>query len=638
MALEDKNQKVQIYGLTEKEVFSPKEMREVVDFANTIRTTHNTVTNETSSRSHAICNFVIKMEGKKEDEEYAKLSLVDLAGSERATETQSNDKSRLAEGAEINKSLLALKECIRALDAKKNKGETHVPFRNSKLTLVLRDSFLGKANLCKIIMISCISPSNHTINTLRYSDRLKEKTNQHHNICNSNNIVINTNGNNNNIIKKSFASSNTQNNNNNFIIHNHNNSGNIKFSIIKNEATRHKTNNTYKDNKDIKDADINNNQNKIKSHKKTNKTNFSQNMNNKRNVVKKNNKGNKDIKVNNINSNNFGALLIKKENIRYKNKDKKINNENKSNNYKEDVNDQKINNFFDDIDDLNEDNMQKLNLKPTPIYHPNKRITFEKRKKYALQKKTNTQRLNNEKEEENTIYLYNNNTYCQNENENIEINNLIVSSGSVDSKIRKAQQNKGGDDINKMKKSYEGNIFDIDFDDMEQEEEKDQIIDNINDDENDNDNIRMNDNNESNQEEIKIEINKERKIQNNENKENQADKDFNDINHNKKDNNENININKTEESSTNINTMLIDNNIQEQQENIISNHINIIKNEAQLLSEEGNLISKIKGIAEENYSMEEYMPKIEEIIQIKLSFFKDLKQKIIEYKSQIHTP
>ena len=43
--------------------------------------------------------------------------------------------------------------------------------------------------------------------------------------------------------------------------------------------------------------------------------------------------------------------------------------------------------MFDDLDDLNEDNMQKLNLKPTPIYQPNKRITFEKRKKYALQKK-----------------------------------------------------------------------------------------------------------------------------------------------------------------------------------------------------------------------------------------------------------
>ena len=181
MALEDKNQKVQIYGLTEQLVESPEEMKSIIDFANNVRTTHNTVTNETSSRSHAVCNFIIKIQDKNIEKEYAKLSLVDLAGSERATETQSNDKNRLAEGADINKSLLALKECIRALDARKTKGnsEQHIPFRNSKLTLVLRDSFLGNADLCKIIMISCISPSNHsanhTINTLRYSMRLKEK-------------------------------------------------------------------------------------------------------------------------------------------------------------------------------------------------------------------------------------------------------------------------------------------------------------------------------------------------------------------------------------------------------------------------------------------------------------------------------
>lgn len=110
------------------------------------------------------------------------MTLVDLAGSERATETQSNNKNRLAEGAEINKSLLALKECIRALDSRKISGNTeqHVPFRTSKLTLVLRDSFISKAIVSKIIMISCVSPgyssANHTINTLRYSDRLKEKT------------------------------------------------------------------------------------------------------------------------------------------------------------------------------------------------------------------------------------------------------------------------------------------------------------------------------------------------------------------------------------------------------------------------------------------------------------------------------
>ena len=139
--LEDKNQRVQIYGLEERNVRTPEEMRDVIDLANSIRTTHNTVTNETSSRSHAICNIVIK---ERESEEiYGKLTLVDLAGSERAQETQSNEKSRRAEGAEINKSLLALKECIRALDSRKSgNSEQHVPFRASKLTLVLRDSFI----------------------------------------------------------------------------------------------------------------------------------------------------------------------------------------------------------------------------------------------------------------------------------------------------------------------------------------------------------------------------------------------------------------------------------------------------------------------------------------------------------------
>ena len=73
--------------------------------------------------------------------------------------------------------------------------------------------------------------------------------------------------------------------------------------------------------------------------------------------------------------------------------------------------------------------------------------------------------------------------------------------------------------------------------------------------------------------------------------------------------------------------------IVEEQEALIGNHMDIIKSEAKLLTEEGNLISKIKGITEENYSMEEYVPKIEEIIQMKLNYFKQLKQKIKEYKS-----
>ncbi|CEG81799.1 Putative Kinesin family member 2/24 [Rhizopus microsporus] len=75
------------------------------------------------------------------------------------------------EGAEINRSLLALKECIRALD----QDQRHAPFRGSKLTMVLRDSFIGNSKTC---MIATISPnsanSDHTLNTLRYADRIKE--------------------------------------------------------------------------------------------------------------------------------------------------------------------------------------------------------------------------------------------------------------------------------------------------------------------------------------------------------------------------------------------------------------------------------------------------------------------------------
>ncbi len=149
------------------------------------------------------------------EDAYGKLTLVDLAGSERAQETQSNDRQRRAEGAEINKSLLALKECIRALDARKGGNDTHVPFRASKLTLVLRDSFVSKSDKSKIIMIACVSPAfnsaNHTINTLRYSDRLKEKTSQMYkigggggnnnigggvNLINNNNFGLNFNNNN----------------------------------------------------------------------------------------------------------------------------------------------------------------------------------------------------------------------------------------------------------------------------------------------------------------------------------------------------------------------------------------------------------------------------------------------------------
>lgn len=99
------------------------------------------------------------------------MSFIDLAGSERGADVKDSQKQTRIDGAEINKSLLALKECIRALDMDKK----HTPFRGSKLTLVLKDSFIGN---CKTVMIGNVSPAEssceHTLNTLRYADRVKE--------------------------------------------------------------------------------------------------------------------------------------------------------------------------------------------------------------------------------------------------------------------------------------------------------------------------------------------------------------------------------------------------------------------------------------------------------------------------------
>ena len=168
--LDDGKGEINIRGLCEVPAPTAEEFLQVIEEGNSLRTTHATEANDSSSRSHAICQvFVRDMNGKLK----GKLGLVDLAGSERGSDTKSHNSQRRTESAEINKSLLALKECIRSLGLK---SASHVNYRGSKLTLILKDCFSGDS---KTTMIATVSPgasaTDHSVNTLRYADRIKEQ-------------------------------------------------------------------------------------------------------------------------------------------------------------------------------------------------------------------------------------------------------------------------------------------------------------------------------------------------------------------------------------------------------------------------------------------------------------------------------
>ncbi|XP_008054731.2 kinesin-like protein KIF18B [Carlito syrichta] len=174
---EDPNKGVVVQGLSFHQPASAEQLLEMLTRGNRNRTQHPTDANATSSRSHAIFQIFVKQQdrvpGLSQAVQVAKMSLIDLAGSERASSTHAKGE-RLREGANINRSLLALINVLNALaDAKGRK--THVPYRDSKLTRLLKDSLGGN---CRTVMIAAVSPSGlaheDTYNTLKYADRAKE--------------------------------------------------------------------------------------------------------------------------------------------------------------------------------------------------------------------------------------------------------------------------------------------------------------------------------------------------------------------------------------------------------------------------------------------------------------------------------
>ncbi|KAL6512908.1 Kinesin-like protein KIN-8B [Orobanche hederae] len=174
---EDPEQGIIVAGLRSIKVNSADKILELLYLGNSRRKTESTEVNKTSSRSHAVLEISVS---RKQQKQYpkqvikGKLALVDLAGSERASETNTGGQ-KLRDGANINRSLLALANCINALGKQQKKGLAYVPYRNSKLTRILKDGLSGNS---QTIMVATISPADnqyhHTVNTLKYADRAKE--------------------------------------------------------------------------------------------------------------------------------------------------------------------------------------------------------------------------------------------------------------------------------------------------------------------------------------------------------------------------------------------------------------------------------------------------------------------------------
>lgn len=174
--LEDYRGKVCFPGLTEHSITSAAELMQLMENGAANRSTGTTSKNADSSRSHAVLQISLKSNrGRKTGVEHGRLTLIDLAGAERGADTSQASRATRLEGAEINTSLLALKEVIRALAT--GDSMKHIPFRGSKLTQVLKESFVGKNN--RTVMVACVAPNmancEHTLNTLRYADRVKER-------------------------------------------------------------------------------------------------------------------------------------------------------------------------------------------------------------------------------------------------------------------------------------------------------------------------------------------------------------------------------------------------------------------------------------------------------------------------------
>ncbi|KAM9598863.1 LOW QUALITY PROTEIN: kinesin-like protein KIF19 [Morphnus guianensis] len=174
---EDPRGSIHILGITEVSTTNAQEITQLLMKGTKQRAQEPTAANKMSSRSHAVLQVTVTQKSRRqaigEAVRIGKLFMVDLAGSERTAQTRNQGK-RMKEGAHINRSLLALGNCINALSEKGGSWAQFVNFRDSKLTRLLKDSLGGNS---RTVMIAHISPASTSFEesrmTLIYACRAK---------------------------------------------------------------------------------------------------------------------------------------------------------------------------------------------------------------------------------------------------------------------------------------------------------------------------------------------------------------------------------------------------------------------------------------------------------------------------------
>ena len=172
---EDSKGNVSVKGLTKHKVTNEEECFNLLFEGESNRTISEHKLNQGSSRSHCLFMITLEMKSKIESTEkimISKLNFVDLAGSERVKKTGSSGVT-LKEATYINRSLTFLEQVVVALTERKGRSNDHVPYRQSKLTHILKDSIGGN---CKTVMLATIWPEiqflQETLSTLNFAQRM----------------------------------------------------------------------------------------------------------------------------------------------------------------------------------------------------------------------------------------------------------------------------------------------------------------------------------------------------------------------------------------------------------------------------------------------------------------------------------